>query len=105
MWGGALAYTMVGALFYRVIHENVPCDPRWTERLGKGCGTYDGINERTRRCPGCKARYNHRLMAFSWPVVIAAYLAYRAVLAAFLAIIYLPFRAAARAIAKPPEQS
>ena len=94
IWGGALAYTMVGALVWRNVDRGEAYDgahdslcARWDIWITRHIGT----------CPGCRTRYRAIDKSVFWPI----YLIYSIAFTTVRALIYIPFRAAAKAIAKP----
>ena len=93
---GGLAYTMVGALVGRASFTGGENKKHYGG--GEWCPGFD-------LCPGvygCPACRNRRLDIYAsvfWPVAITVWTGFAAV----RALVYIPFRAAASAIAKPDE--
>ncbi len=95
-WGGALAYTMVGALVWRAVFVAAEHQKDYGHDLYGGCyGPTMWPDEIV--CPACKYRRRAMWASLFWPIFVTAYVAFTAT----NALIYIPFRAAARAIAKP----
>ena len=98
-WLGALAYVMVGALVWRVLRKDwahksgAPhwCEEKYEPLILRGIG----------QCSGCVVRSWAIDKSVFWPI----YLAYFIVFTTVRSLVYIPFRSAARAIAKPREDS
>ncbi len=78
IWVGALAYTMVGALVYRIVGPWHWC-----------------------RCSSCQNDDKKWEYAALWPIFAVVLVIKHAV----RSLVYIPFRATVRAIAKPVEPS
>ena len=88
-WLGALAYVMVGALIFRLVPERL--------KVHDGLYCKSGCVWDPSICGFC----HWQMLAAIWPVTVTVVVALHVV----RALVYIPFRAAARAIAKPQEEA
>lgn len=110
IWGGSLAYTMVGALAWRSIYrvQHTPCHGITCPNRQEGVVSLMFGNTMF-LCTKCEDARERAWQAALWPVAIPLtvaclaieYVVWPPIKFTVRALIYIPFRAAARAIAKP----